>query len=102
MWEAYPRKTGKGQARKAYRTTITRISKCFPDQEPQAVLMQALQRFKATEWRGRAQGYIPHPSTWLNSEPEAAVLAPAGPQVHSGVEAWDGAYAPPAPWWEDM
>jgi hypothetical protein len=59
FWEAYPRKTGKDAARKAYFAAVGRID--GPD--PPGVLLAALERVKAT-WDD-AQ-YIPHPRTWLS------------------------------------
>lgn len=56
FWQAYPRKIGKGQARRAWRTAMAKVSV--------EVVMQALrtQRFDARE------RFVPHPATWLNGE----------------------------------
>jgi hypothetical protein len=72
FWLAYPRKTGKGEAQKAYAKALTKID--GPD--PPTVLLRALERVKAT-WTD-AQ-FIPHPATWLNQErwnDEPETLAP--------------------------
>jgi hypothetical protein len=61
FWEAYPRKTGKGGARKAFAKALLKIGGA----DPQAALMVALERVKPTWTEGR---YIPHPATWLNDE----------------------------------
>lgn len=64
FWLAYPRKTAKGDARKAYDRAIRKLT-ADPNRDPEVVLIGALERAKAT-W-GEAQ-YIPHPATWLNGE----------------------------------
>lgn len=57
FWAAYPRKTGKAAAEKAWR-------KIGPDATLRAAIAGALARQSAwEEWR---RGFIPHPATWLN------------------------------------
>lgn len=56
FWAAYPRKVGKGQARKAWAAATGR----FPASEVLAGLQGA-------KWPSDAR-YIPYPATWLNGE----------------------------------
>ena len=56
FWEAYPRKEGKGGARKAY---VAAVKKVAPD-----VVLNAV---RSTRWNPNPK-YIPHPATWLNQE----------------------------------
>lgn len=61
FWMAYPRRTGKGAARKAFdkarqKTTLQ-------------VMLNALEWQRQQEqWLSNGGAYIPHPSTWLNQE----------------------------------
>lgn len=60
-WKAYPRRTGKGAALKAYTSALKRAS---PDE-----LMAGARTF--SEWVERNEKppqYVPHPSTWLNQD----------------------------------
>lgn len=59
FWKAYPRRVGKGQARKAY-------AKAIKSNDPSFLIAEA-QKF-AKRMRGQDPRYIPHPSTWLNGE----------------------------------
>lgn len=62
FWKAYPRKSGKGCARKAW----NRIS---PTKELFEKIMTALEAAKSCEqWRKDNGQYIPYPATWLNQE----------------------------------
>ena len=57
FWEAYPRKTGKREAQRAFRKVTV----------PLETLLGAVQRQKTWEQWRRDQGrFIPHPATWLN------------------------------------
>jgi len=56
FWAIYPRKTGKGHARKAY---LTAVRKADPETIAAGV--------KAARWPPDPQ-FIPHPATWLNGE----------------------------------
>ena len=59
-WEAYPNKVGKQAAERAYATACRKIG--GPD--PPRVLLDGLQRALASGvWD---DGFIPHPTTWLN------------------------------------
>ena len=58
-WQAYPRKVGKGQARKAYTTALRKAS--------DTVLLDAAREF-AKRTKDADPKFIPHPATWLNGE----------------------------------
>lgn len=59
-WEAYPNKVGKQAAERAYATACRKIG--GPD--PPRTLLDGLQRALASGvWD---EGFIPHPTTWLN------------------------------------
>jgi len=59
FWERYPRKTGKGQARKAFEAAMKKAT--------QEEVMEGLDRFLIAS-QGTEARYIPHASTWLNGE----------------------------------
>ena len=59
LWEMYPRKVGKGQARKAYVTASKKID--FFD------LLPKLEAYVST-LDGKDKQYMPHLATWLNGE----------------------------------
>ena len=60
FWSAYPRKTAKGEAEKAF-------DKLSPDAELLAKLLGAIALQKLGEqWRKDGGQFIPHPATWLN------------------------------------
>lgn len=56
FWQLYPRKIGKGQARRAFQAALKKTT--------QAVIMEAVQR-QRFDARERFQ---PYPATWLNGE----------------------------------
>lgn len=58
-WQAYPRKSAKGAALKAYRSAI----KIIPPDE----LLAITKTFAASD-KGRAGTYCPYPATWLNAQ----------------------------------
>lgn len=61
FWREYPRKVGKGDARKKFAKALTKTS--FDN------IMAALQRVKASaQWQKDDGQFIPHPATWLNQE----------------------------------
>lgn len=61
FWREYPKKTGKGDARKKFATALTKTS--FQ------TLMNALEQVKLSpQWNRDAGRYIPNPATWLNQE----------------------------------
>lgn len=59
FWQHYPRKVGKGGARKSYRAALTKTS-------PETLL--AAIKAHASEMAGKDETFIPHPATWLNQE----------------------------------
>ena len=59
LWEMYPRKVGKGQARKAFKAASKKIE--FYDLLPK--LMDYVETLN-----GKDKQYMPHLSTWLNGE----------------------------------
>jgi hypothetical protein len=58
FWDTYPRKAGKGQARKAWTTAITKA-------DP-AVIIAAADGYRNDP--NRTDQFTPHPATWLNGE----------------------------------
>jgi hypothetical protein len=61
FWAAYPNKVGAKVAAVAFAKALAKLG---PD--PLAVLLPALERAKASrQW---LEGFVPHPSTWLNQE----------------------------------
>ena len=59
FWRAYPRKVGKGQARKAYAKAIKIAS--------HDEIMSGLSEQRAS-MEAKETHFIPHASTWLNGE----------------------------------
>lgn len=60
FWAAYPRKVGKGAARKAFAKLPAAV---FP------LLVPAVEAQKqCAQWRKNGGEYIPNPATWLNQE----------------------------------
>ena len=82
FWEAYPKKRGKQEARKAW-------DKLKPDLALCRTMSAALNREKASkEWAKEGGQYIPYPATWLNGrrwEDEPSVSAQA---EHREVYGW--------------
>jgi len=61
FWEAYPRKVGKGAAKKKFNAAIKKTTL--------DAMFSALEAQKQSEQWQRDNGqYIPHPATWLNQE----------------------------------
>lgn len=61
FWREYPRKTGKGMARKSFAKALTKTS--FQN------IMDALTRVKESEqWQKDGGRFVPYPATWLNQE----------------------------------
>lgn len=59
FWSAYPKKTGKGAAKKAFEKVNVDLG----------TLLAAVERQKMSDqWRRENGRYIPNPSTWLNQE----------------------------------
>ncbi len=63
FWTVYPRKVAKANAAKAY----ANARKTFSHE----TIMASLRLIIETEWKGRAEGYIPHAASWLNREDHA-------------------------------
>ena len=58
FWQAYPRKTGKGAAWKAWKNAVR------PQLE---VILNAIRKARQSpDWQKERGAFIPHPSTWLN------------------------------------
>lgn len=76
-WKWYPRKVGKGQARRAYRAAIKKIA---PD-----ALLEATRQYPFNP----ELGFVKHPATWLNAEcwdddPAAVVQANQAGDARAG------------------
>lgn len=81
FYKDYPRKVGKQEALKAWR------SQKILDQKELDRVMSGLRLWKEKEWAGREQQFIPHPATWLrgrrwNDDPGSGVPIP--PAVLNG------------------
>ena len=63
FWSRYPRKVGKGTARKAWVKALTKATaeQIIAGLESQLYHLQA-------QYRGPGEDFRPHPSTWLNGE----------------------------------
>lgn len=62
FWSAYPRKSGKGAAEKAW-------AKIKPDDALLATMLAAIAwQGESAEWLKDGGAYIPHPTTWLNAK----------------------------------
>lgn len=62
FWSAYPKKVGKGAARKAFK----RIKPS--DALLNKMIIALEQQSKTEQWRKERKRYIPNPATWLNEE----------------------------------
>ncbi len=81
FWAAYPRRVGKGQARRAWATAIKRGN------DPETII-EAAGRFTAT--RGNQDPkFTPHPSTWLNGERWGDAPEPEPAREPAPVMPWD-------------
>lgn len=75
FWAIYPRKTGKGAARKAWATATLTTT---PD-----IILAGVERYAPTR-HGQDPQYTPHPATWLNQqrwEDEPETPRPVSPQT---------------------
>ncbi|MBE3119592.1 MAG: hypothetical protein IMZ50_12670, partial [Candidatus Atribacteria bacterium] len=62
FWKAYPRKVGKGAARKAWKATTGKRPEL-------PCLLAAVAKAKGSDqWVKEGGQFIPHPATWLNQE----------------------------------
>ena len=79
FWEAYPRKTAKQDALRAFR-------KISPSQEMLKTLLSALEAQKKQDsWIKDGGAFIPHPATWLNGRRwEDQLPTPAAIQAKPG------------------
>lgn len=99
FWAAYPRKVGKGAARRAWEPPRRKIGRSFP-----GLAMAALARVAPT-WTDPQ--FIPHPATWLHQErwdDEVGDSAPAAVNVAEWTdEKWTAALNlhRSEGWWSD-
>ena len=71
FWDAYPRKTNRDKARRAF-------EKLHPDAALMDSIMAAIEAQKrSSQWTRDGGEYIPHPSTWLNGRRWEDQLTPA-------------------------
>lgn len=72
FWAAYPRKIGKGAARKAWTRALAKVtspSVLIDGAKAEAADLETRKRSPRPEDRGQDLGqFVPHPSTWLNQE----------------------------------
>lgn len=59
FWSAYPRKIGKGAARKSYERALKKVS--------HEIIMHGLSQ-QLPDMQSKEKQFIPHASTWLNQE----------------------------------
>lgn len=79
FWDSYPRKVGKGQARKAWKTALTKAAP--------ADIIAGAQRYRDDP--GRDPKFTAHPSTWLNGERWTDQAAVARPATDAATGWWD-------------
>ena len=85
FWEAYPKKVGKKDARKAFDKAIKTVDL--------DTILQAIEVQKNSDQWSRDNGkYIPNPSTWLNQGRWDDELAPKGITVRNGRAVRDEAF----------
>ena len=61
FWREYPRKTGKGAARKSF-------EKAMKKTDLKTILDAVKAQKQSSQWRKDGGQFIPHPATWLNQE----------------------------------
>jgi hypothetical protein len=82
FWEAYPRKQGKQDARKAW-------AKIKVGTELLATILAAIEAQKeGHDWKHDAGQFIPHPTTWLNGGRWLDEVRPYVPQERRGGDRW--------------
>ena len=93
FWKAYPRKTGKGAAEKAFQRIRV-------DDALLATMLKAIETHKhCDQWKRNGGQYIPHPTTWLNQRRWEDELEP----VPFEAETYDEDVPPPFDGnWESM
>ncbi|MFD8596991.1 hypothetical protein ACFV1L_18515 [Kitasatospora sp. NPDC059646] len=74
FWTAYPRKVGKGAARKAWAAALKRGA------DPAAIAAAVPRHAAFWVAVGTEPRFVPHPTTWLNGERYDDELAPPTPQ----------------------
>lgn len=80
FWTAYPRRTAKQAARKAWQ-------KLKPGPELRAAIHAGLDRYRRTEqWQQDGGRYVPHAATWLNGRRWDDEVAP--PRCRPGEKRW--------------
>jgi hypothetical protein len=93
FWQAYPRKVGKGAARKAWDAAVGRKRV-----DPRVIITGARRYAADPNLPTEAEkSFIPHPSTWLNAErwgdeplpPRPRPGGPGGPPPAPGGSIWD-------------
>lgn len=86
FWQAYPRKVGKGAARRSWK-------RIRPDAELQQKILNSLAEHKYShDWTREHGRFIPHPATFLNQErweDELATLEPDPERTPERMEAID-------------
>ena len=61
FWKLYPKKKGKGEARKAFAKALKKTTL--------EILVEAVNKQKQqTQWKRDAGQFVPYPATWLNQE----------------------------------
>lgn len=80
FWKAYPRKVGKGAARRAWKKIKAPLTK-LPE------ILHSIETQKtSSEWSRENGRYIPHPATWLNQERWSDEIIQPGPMAHGHSE----------------
>lgn len=83
FWAAYPRKIGKGRARRSFLRAKDR--KMLPAID--GLIAIVLRHAKQPQWTKEGGEYIPHPTTWLNGEQWLDVL-PAMTDTEQEAKIW--------------
>ena len=84
FWSAYPRKIGKGHARKAWRAAVV-----GSHVDPKEIIL-ACERFRdETRMQRTEQKFIPHPTTWLNAERYGDETASPNGRIPYPTSPWD-------------
>lgn len=84
FWSAYPRKTDKAKAIKAW-------NKIKPDDSLVNLILNAVRSQSRTDQWTRDDGqYIPHPTTWLNGKRWDDVVEPGKPSQGANVKPFPG------------
>lgn len=68
FWKLYPRKIGRGQARRAWSGAVKKVTV--------EVIIAGLER-QLPHWAQKERDFVPYPSTWLNGERWSDELEPA-------------------------